>query len=85
MKVESNSPLADSGISKYDVITSLDGTKVTSLATLRQALYKHKIGDTVTIEYYHEGTKKTASVKLTLEADDSNTTTSSSSESSSAE
>ena len=85
MKVESNSPLADSGISKYDVITSLGGTKVTSLATLRQALYKHKIGDTVTIEYYHEGTKKTASVKLTLEADDSNTTTSSNSESSSAE
>lgn len=85
MKVESNSPLADSGISKYDVITSLGGTKVTSLATLRQALYKHKIGDTVEIEYYHEGTKKTASVKLTLEADDSNTTTSSNSESSSAE
>ncbi|MEY8661283.1 trypsin-like peptidase domain-containing protein [Ligilactobacillus faecis] len=77
MKIEDNSPLKDSGIAKYDVITSIGGTKVTDLATLRQALYKHSIGDTVEIGYYHEGKEQKTKVKLTLEADDSNTTTSS--------
>ena len=79
MKIDSSSPLKDSGIAKYDVITSIGGKKVTDLASLRQALYEHKIGDTVEIGYYHEGTQQTANVKLTLEADDSNTTTSSNS------
>lgn len=77
MKIEDNSPLKDSGIAKYDVITSIGGTKVTDLATLRQALYKHSIGDTVEIGYYHEGKEQKTKVKLTLEANDSNTTTSS--------
>ncbi|WGN90117.1 S1C family serine protease [Ligilactobacillus faecis] len=77
MKIEDNSPLKDSGIAKYDVITSIGGTKVTDLATLRQALYKHSIGDTVEVGYYHEGKEQKTKVKLTLEADDSNTTTSS--------
>lgn len=79
MKIDSSSPLKDSGIAKYDVITSIGGKKVTDLASLRQALYEHKIGDTVEIGYYHEGKQQTANVKLTLEADDSNTTTSSNS------
>lgn len=83
MNVSNNSPLKDSGIKKYDVITSIGGKDVTDLASLRQALYSHKIGDTVEIGYYHEGKAQKTSVKLTLEADDSNTTTASNSDSNS--
>jgi serine protease Do len=77
LKVSSNSPAKSAGLQKYDVITSLGGKKVKGLASLREALYEHKVGDTVQIQYYHDGSLKTASVKLNLEATDKNTTTSS--------
>ena len=75
--VESDSPLKNTDIKKYDVITKVNGKKISDVATLKEELYKHKIGDTVSIEYYHEGSKKTTNVKLTLEANDSNTTSAS--------
>ena len=75
--VESDSPVKNTDIKKYDVITKIDGKKVSDVATLKEVLYKHKLGDTISIEYYHEGNKKTANVKLTLEANDSNTTSAS--------
>ncbi|MCI1633681.1 S1C family serine protease [Liquorilactobacillus nagelii] len=77
LKVSSSSPAKNAGLEKYDVITSLGGKKVKGLASLREALYEHKVGDTVQIQYYHDGSLKTANVKLTLEATDKNTTTSS--------
>lgn len=72
-KINSNSPLKNSGIEKGDVIVGLGGKKVTGLASLREALYAHKIGDTVEIEYYHDGNLKKTDVKLTLESNDENT------------
>lgn len=75
--VESDSPLKNTDIKKYDVITKVNGKKISDVAILKEELYKHKIGDTVSIEYYHEGSKKTTNVKLTLEANDSNTTSAS--------
>lgn len=75
--VESDSPLKNTDIKKYDVITKVNGKKISDVATLKEELYEHKIGDTVSIEYYHEGSKKTTNVKLTLEANDSNTTSAS--------
>lgn len=75
--VESDSPLKNTDIKKYDVITKVNGKKISDVATLKEVLYKHKLGDTISIEYYHEGNKKTANVKLTLEANDSNTTSAS--------
>lgn len=75
--VESDSPLKNTDIKKYDVITKVNGKKISDVVTLKEELYKHKIGDTVSIEYYHEGSKKTTNVKLTLEANDSNTTSAS--------
>lgn len=71
--INSDSPLKNSGISKYDVIVGLGGKDVTGIATLREALYDHKLGDSVAIKYYHDGKLKTTTVKLTLEANDSNT------------
>lgn len=79
IKVSKNSPAKAAGLQKYDVITSLGGKKVKGLSSLRTALYSHKLGDTVQIQYYRDGTLKTANLKLTLEANDSNTTTASNS------
>lgn len=77
-KVNSDSPLKDSGIQKGDVIVGLGDKKVTDLASLREALYAHKVGDTIEIQYYNNGQLKKTDVKLTLEASDENTTSSSS-------
>lgn len=74
VKISDNSPLKGSGIEKGDVIVSLDGKKIQGLASLREALYSHKIGQTVSIGYYHNGEQKSVNVKLTLEANDQNTT-----------
>ena len=78
-KVNLSSPLKKTDISKYDVIVSLGGKKVSGLSSLRTALYSHKVGDTVEIQYYHKGELKKANVKLTLEANDKNTSTASNS------
>ena len=69
--------MKDAGLKKYDVITGLGDKKVKDIVSLREALYAHKIGDTVKVKYYHEGKEQTADVKLTLEANDSNTSTAS--------
>ncbi|MFC6254743.1 S1C family serine protease [Secundilactobacillus hailunensis] len=58
-------PAGRSGIKKYDVITALDGKKISTNSTLRDLLYKYKVNDTVTVTYYHNGSQKTAKVKLT--------------------
>ena len=58
-------PAGRSGIKKYDVITALDGKKISTNSTLRDLLYKYKVNDTVTLTYYHNGSQKTTKVKLT--------------------
>ena len=65
---------------KYDVITAINGKKVTDAGDLKTVLYKYKVGDTVTLTYYRDGSKKTAKVELNKEASSSTTTSSSSSD-----
>ncbi|MFC6180744.1 S1C family serine protease [Lactiplantibacillus daowaiensis] len=65
MKTYSGSPAKKAGLTKYDVITELGGKKITSLATLRTALYEHKVNDTVSVKYYHNGKLKSTTMKLT--------------------
>ncbi|MDP9117729.1 MAG: S1C family serine protease [Actinomycetota bacterium] len=49
--VTSGSPAQNAGLAGGDVITAVDGTKVTSTAGLKSALSSHKPGDTVTIHW----------------------------------
>lgn len=77
MKTDSDSPLKDV-LSKYDVIISLGGKKVTGISSLKTALYAHKVGDSVTIKYYHDGQLKSQKMTLSLEASESTTTATSS-------
>lgn len=60
-----STPAGKAGIKKYDVITALDGKKISTNETLRDLLYKYKMGDTISITYYHNGSQKTTKVKLT--------------------
>ncbi|MEK1356486.1 PDZ domain-containing protein [Limosilactobacillus fermentum] len=80
MKVESGYPAANTGLQQYDVITAINGKKVTDAGDLKTVLYKYKVGDTVTLTYYRDGSKKTAKVELNKEASSSTTTNSSSSD-----
>ena len=48
-EIDAESSLIDANIQTYDIITSLDGEKVTSRTVLRSLLSKHQVGDTVTL------------------------------------
>ena len=47
------------------MITKIDDTEVAGSGDLRDALYKHKVGDTIKVTYYRDGKQKTTDVKLT--------------------
>lgn len=58
------------GISKGDVIVKLGDKKVSSVADLHSALYSHSLGETVSVQYYHNGKLQTARVHLTKKTSD---------------
>ncbi len=64
VEAEKDSPAANAGLARYDVITKIGDTKVSDSGELRDALYKHKVGDSVKMTYYHKGQEKTVTVKL---------------------
>lgn len=61
----SQSIAKNAGLKQYDVIVKVGNTSVSNVATLRTALYQHKVGDTVAVTYYHQSTKKTVNIRLT--------------------
>ena len=63
-KVQDGLPAAAAGLKKYDVITKIGDTKVTSGTELQTALYKYNIGDSMKITYYRDGKESTATIKL---------------------
>ena len=48
-QVAENSPAAQAGIEAGDIITSIDGTAITSMQELSELIAKHNIGDTITL------------------------------------
>lgn len=56
---------ADGHLEQYDVITKIDGEAVETISDLQSALYKHTIGDTISITYSRNGKEKTVDIKLT--------------------
>jgi serine protease Do len=65
-EVQSGSPADKAGLQRGDIITALDDDDVKNVATLRYYLYKHSVGDTVTIKYERDGKTETAKVKLSV-------------------
>src|SRR5699024_4671447 len=64
-QVETGSPAENANLQQVDVITKINGNKITSLIDLRKYLYKEtEIGETVELEIYRDGEKQTVSLEL---------------------
>ena len=63
--VEQGKPAANAGLTVGDIIVDIDGEKVTDSAKFRYELYKHNVGDSIKVKYYHNDEEKTATIKLT--------------------
>ncbi len=62
--IVSNSSAEKSGLKSGDIIIGIDDNKVTSSATLRYYLYKHNIGDKISVKVKRGNDTKTFNVKL---------------------
>lgn len=67
--ITANTGASKSDLKKGDIITKLDGEKVSSIAYLRYELFKHNVGDKVTITYLRNGKERTTTITLTAQTD----------------
>jgi len=58
------SQAANGGISLGDIITSVDGAKVSDLDDLYRVLDKHAVGDTVQVEIFRNSRRQTIPIRL---------------------
>lgn len=64
VEVEKNSPADKANLEKNDIIISIAGEKVESIAEFRYQLYKHKPGETIEVEYVRDSKVKKTEIKL---------------------
>jgi len=64
VEVVDNSPASKAGLKKGDIIVKLGNNDTGSLAEFRYELYKHKVGDKLTVSYYRDGKLKNTSITL---------------------
>ncbi len=64
--VTKNSAASAAGMKSGDIITKVDGTSVSDVVSLHEILYKHKIGDKVTVTVDRNG--KTVNLDVTLKS-----------------
>ena len=62
---EDNSPAAAAGLEIGDIITKVDGHDISSSAYLRYYLYKHNVGDEMTLTIPRNGRERDINVMLT--------------------
>ncbi|HIS87150.1 MAG TPA: trypsin-like peptidase domain-containing protein [Candidatus Caccenecus avistercoris] len=62
---EDNSPAAAAGLEIRDIITKVDGHDISSSAYLRYYLYKHNVGDEMTLTILRNGRERDINVMLT--------------------
>ncbi len=68
-QVRSGTPATEAGLRVGDVVTTVDGRKVTSAETLSSAIAAKKPGDTVTVTYTRAGKSDTVEVTLATRPD----------------
>ena len=68
MAVLEGSCAQKAGLQEGDIVTAVDGTAITSVTGLQDAVQKHKAGEAVTFTVYRDGN----TVELTLTLDESN-------------
>ena len=64
-EVANNSPASRAGLKKGDIIISLAGEDIKSLAEFRYQLYRCKVGEKIVVKYIRDGKKQEVKVKLT--------------------
>ena len=69
--VQKNMP-ANGHLQQYDVITKIDDKAISSTTELQSALYRHSIGDEMTVTYYRNGKEETTKIKLDKSTSDLN-------------
>ena len=62
VQVAQDSPAAKAGLAQYDVVLAVDGNKVTSSEDLRNTIFAHEIGDTITLTVQRGAESKDLSV-----------------------
>ena len=68
-EVVPNSPASQAGLKELDVIVEMDGVKIETVIDLRKHLYnKKKIGEQMRIEFYRNGKREEATMKLGSES-----------------
>ena len=63
--VEENKPAANSGLKVGDVIVELDGKKIDDVSHFKYKLYKHKVGDKISVKYYRNNKLAETTIELT--------------------
>ena len=66
--VEKGSPADAAGLKSGDIIVKLGDAGIKSLAYLKYQLFKHKIGDTISVSYYRGSELKNTSILLNKKA-----------------
>ena len=64
LEVTEGSPAAKAGITKNDIITSVDGSSICDVATLQEKASDLKAGDTITFKLTRDGKSKDVTVKI---------------------
>ena len=62
--VQSNSAASKAGLKEGDIITEIDGTEISAYKDFLVALYKHNVGDKMSITINRNGTTKTLTATL---------------------
>lgn len=63
-EVADNSPASKAKLKKGDIIISINGEKIKSVAEFRYELYKHSPDDTIKVKYIRNNKEKTTTIKL---------------------
>ena len=64
IEVTEGSPAAKAGITKNDIITSVDGSSICDVATLQEKASDLKAGDAITLKLTRDGKSKEVTVKI---------------------
>ncbi len=64
LKVNTGYPAADSGLKDGDIITKINGEKISTASEFKYELYKHSVGDTIEVTYVRDKKENTIKVKL---------------------
>ena len=63
--IEEGKPADKAGLEVGDVIVEIDGEKIDDVSHFKYSLYKHSVGDTISVKYYRNNKLAEASIELT--------------------